>query len=160
MSIGIHSAANWLWSIRTSTYPRSPHLTATSQSCFGSLETWTLRIGNRPALHERCLYRHQTVMGGRNSAGTSSIELKGRHPTATVLCCTSLAHLRQNYGAQSVSSTHYFIRSYVQEIGTPTLSLQPFSAASCTDNSTAPRTCKHRLISGRVILQTIPCRRY
>ena len=123
-SIGIFSRANCLSSIRTSTDPRSHHMTVTSRIFSGSPETSTLRNGSRPTPRRCCCYLHHPAMGRRRLARTSSALLK-RTPLG--LCCTSFAHLRRNLGAQPFSSTHCSTRSSVQVMERPTLSQLPSS---------------------------------
>jgi len=127
-SIGIFSRVNCLSSIRTSTDPRSHHLTVTSRIFFGSPETSTLCNRNRPTLRRRCCYLHHTAMGRWNIAHTSSAVLRRRPRGRMALYCTSFARLQQDSSARPPSSTHYFTRSSaVQVVGWPTLSQLPSS---------------------------------
>jgi len=127
-SIGIFSRPNCLSSIRTSTDPRSHHLTVTSRIFFGSPETSTLRNGNRPTPHRRCCYLHHMAMGRWSFAHTSSAVLKRRSLGRTALYCTTFARLQQDPSARPSSFTHYSTRSSaVQVMERPTLSQLPFS---------------------------------
>ena len=146
-SIGIFSRVNCLSSIRTSTDPRSHHLTATSRIFSGSPKTSTLRNRNRPTPRRRCCYLHHTAVGQWRFARTSSAVLRRRPLGRTALCCTSFAHLQQTLGASPLSSTHYSTRSSVQAMERPTLS-QPSSMPWSMDTSNARR----RRISRRTIL--------
>jgi len=146
-SIGIFSRANCLSSIRTSTDPRSHHLTVTIRIFFGSPETSTLRNGSPPTPRGRCCYLHRPAMGRRRLARTSSAVLKRRPLGRTPLCCTSFAHLRRNLGARPFSSTHYYTRSSaVQMMEKPILSHLPSSTPWSMDISNARRISRRTIL--------------